>query len=91
MEAESNRSAVEEQTMLRDRLALDRTKLANERTLMAYIRTALATLAVGGTLVQFFDSTASTVTGWAFITSGLFMLGIGVWRFQSVAARLKRL
>lgn len=34
-------------TVLRDRLARQRTELANERTLLSYVRTALGFFAVG--------------------------------------------
>ena len=66
-------------TLVRDRLALQRTELANERTLLSYIRTALGfcrwnsgCVVAGGARISH--------AGCALVTGVLF-LGIGVWRF----------
>ncbi len=45
-----------EESVVRDRLARERTSLANERTLLAYLRTALMLLASGITLIKVFGS-----------------------------------
>jgi putative membrane protein len=39
--------------ILRDELAVDRTLLANERTLLAYLRSAISLLLAGVTFIQF--------------------------------------
>jgi len=44
-----------EELILRDCLALDRTILANERTFLAYLRTAIMTFATGITLIKIFS------------------------------------
>ncbi|MCX6024563.1 MAG: DUF202 domain-containing protein [Chloroflexi bacterium] len=54
----------EEEMILRDHLAVDRTILANERTLLSYVRTALGLVAAGFTLLHFFDGSTTTVLGW---------------------------
>jgi putative membrane protein len=79
----------DEQLILRDHLALDRTRLANERTLLAYIRTALMLLVAGGTAVKFVgDSHDVVITGWLFIVLGAIVGGIGVWRYLKVRERI---
>jgi len=81
----------DEEMILRDHLALDRTKLANERTLLAYVRTSLMLLVAGGTAVKFVgDSHDVIITGWLFIFLGACVGGIGVWRFVKVRHRITR-
>jgi putative membrane protein len=41
-----------EEMILRDHLAVDRTKLANQRTLLSYIRTTLMLAATGITVIK---------------------------------------
>ncbi len=53
----------EDDLILRDELAIDRTILANERTFLAYVRTALAFAIVGGTCLQFAEGDAHRVGG----------------------------
>ena len=60
----------DEDLILRDELALDRTLLANERTLLAYLRSAMALLIAGATMVHFSQG------GW-FWTIGLLCLPFG--------------
>ncbi|MFH1748748.1 MAG: DUF202 domain-containing protein [Planctomycetota bacterium] len=85
-------SAVEGRELtLCDRLAIDRTGLANERTLLAYGRTGLALMIVGGSLIRFFDSLTSTLTGWLFVAAGALTIAIGFSRFLSVRRRLNAL
>jgi len=81
----------EEELILRDHLAIDRTVLANERTLLAYIRTALAMIIGGLSLIQFFDSSdLIKILGWAFIPIGAVTLLIGSWRYRNIAFRIKK-
>jgi putative membrane protein len=60
----------DEDLILRDELALDRTLLANERTLLAYLRSAMALLIAGATMIHF------SRHGW-FWTLGLLCLPLG--------------
>lgn len=70
-----------EELILRDYLAADRTVLANERTFMAFIRTAIALAAAGGSLIQFFDSVATTAGGVIFLILAVATLGWGLQRY----------
>ena len=78
----------EEDLILRDHLAFDRTVLANERTFLAYVRTALALLVVGGSFVKFLDSFATHAIGCVFIALGVGVFVLGMWRFRVVQRRL---
>ena len=55
---------------LRDRLAVERTSLANERTLLSYVRTMIGIIAVGATVIKFFQS-------WYFISIGIILIFFG--------------
>jgi putative membrane protein len=84
-------AANHEATILRDRLALDRTRLANERTLLSYLRTALMLIVAGATAIKFVDiNTGVLVTGWAFVVSGATVGLVGIWRFLAMRASINR-
>ncbi len=73
----------------RDKLALERTRLANERTFLAYVRTGLALLGAAAILFQFFtELDANIAIAWVLAISGLLVLVIGLFRFNSVRADL---
>ena len=79
----STASTSDENVILRDHLALDRTRLANERTLLAYIRTAFMLLVAGATALKLFAETpALVITAWFFIAIGVIVAGFGAWRFD---------
>jgi len=80
-----------EQTILRDRLAIDRTVLANERTLLSYIRTALGFLALGVTAFELWDSTLARAAGAAALVLSLVLLFVGLKRFQDMRRRTQRI
>ena len=77
----------QEELILRDLLAIDRTILANERTYLAYIRTALAIFLSGVSLIRFFDFWLAVLTGWVFVPIGGLVFILGTIRYQ----RMKRL
>jgi putative membrane protein len=79
-----------EDTLLRDRLAAQRTMLANERTLLAYLRTAIAFAAAGGSAVHFLDSTFFDVLGWVLVGAGVAGIVLGAWRFRAVRTQVNR-
>ena len=81
----------QEEIILRDQLAMDRTILANERTLLAYIRTALAFLIVGGWFLKFFESHLMNVAGAGFIVCAFLLFLFGARRFHTVRKRISRL
>jgi putative membrane protein len=66
----------QEEMILRDHLAVDRTVLANERTLLAYMRTALAIIVVGGTIMHFSTESGSYASGIL-----IFIIGVAVFFF----------
>lgn len=73
----------------RDKLALERTRLANERTFLAYIRTGLSLLGAAAVLFQFFAEENSYIaSAWVLAVGGLFVLVIGLFRFNSVRSEL---
>lgn len=79
----------EEQIILRDHLAADRTILANERTFLSYIRTALTIVVVGVSLIKFFDVIVADVAGVILIPIGLMFLVIGYLRFVKINKIIK--
>lgn len=81
----------EEELIVRDRLAADRTALANERTFLSYIRTALAFAAAGFGILQLYDQTGLIVLGWILISTGIIILIIGTIRFIQFSSTIKEL
>ena len=76
---------------VRDRLALERTRLANERTFLAYVRTSLSMIAGAVVLFQFFSAVrAYMAVAWVLVITGFVVLAIGVVRFRTVRAELRR-
>jgi len=77
---------------MRNKLALERTRLANERTFLAYVRTGLSLLAGSAVLFQFFSSiNAYKAVAWMLAGSGLVVLVIGLIRFNKVRNGLNEL
>jgi putative membrane protein len=70
--------------ILRDELAVDRTLLANERTLLSYLRGGIALMLAGGTFIHFAE------TGW-FTTLGVFCLPVGFAVVLLGAHRFRRM
>ncbi len=73
-------------TILRDRLARQRTELANERTLLAYVRTALGFFAVGIPAVWWLEGRVIQTLGVVSLGMGAMFLVIGVRRFLAMKA-----
>ncbi|TVQ30684.1 MAG: DUF202 domain-containing protein [Phycisphaeraceae bacterium] len=78
----------EEEPLLRDFLAADRTILSNERTLLAYMRTGLALVIVGGSAVKFFEHPFVIATGWVFIASAAITFFYGVRSYRQTQRRI---
>ena len=74
----------QEEMILRDLLAVDRTVMANERTLLAYVRTALALIVIGVTFLHFLESAVYIVSGYAMTLFGAVVLLTGALRFFQV-------
>lgn len=71
-----------ENLVLRDELAIDRTILANERTLLAYLRSAVALLLAGVSIIQFSQQVWFWVIGVACLPFGIITGIIGVVRYR---------
>lgn len=80
-----------DQTMSRDRLALERTLLANERTLLAYVRTALALVVTGASALQFLSGSTARLIGFSALATGLMTGMIGLVRFRTMRSRINRI
>lgn len=78
-----------DEMILRDQLAVDRTILANERTLLAYIRTLLALVLAGATVIRIFEDPALNNIGWALIVVGVLIGGIGILRTRRTSRRIR--
>ena len=81
----------QEEMIVRDHLALDRTRLANERTLLAYLRSGVALVLAGATLLHFSEGTWLEWVGLACIPVGILTMIFGSWRFTATARRLRRI
>jgi putative membrane protein len=75
-------------TAIRDRLARQRTELANERTLLSYIRTAMGFFIVGIPAVWWLELPGVQALGVVSLVAGVVFLGVGVWRFFTIKARI---
>lgn len=80
----------QDEMILRDFLAADRTLLANERTLLAYIRTAIGLLAIAISLIKLFDDTFTYTIGMIFIILSVIPLVIGISRYRKVNRKLEK-
>ena len=92
-------TGLEDQLILRDHLAADRTILANERTFLAYIRTALTLFVAGLTFVHFKDIFSSQVVnsylveviGIVFIFLGIATFFVGLVRYKRMQALIRKI
>jgi putative membrane protein len=79
----------QEELIVRDYLAADRTALANERTFLTYVRTALVLAAAGGSLIHFLDSLVWEALGALLLVVAMFTLAWGIYQFRHYNRRLK--
>jgi putative membrane protein len=77
-------------TILRDRLARQRTELANERTLLSYVRTALGFIAVGIPAVWWLEGPVIQTLGMVSLATGAVFIGIGLRRFFTARKEINR-
>ncbi|HLT32864.1 MAG TPA: DUF202 domain-containing protein [Aquaticitalea sp.] len=81
----------DEEVILRDYLAIERTRLANERTLLSYIRSSLYLLLGGIAFLQLKNFPNFKYLGFsALVFSAIFFI-IGIYRFVLLKKSLKRL
>ncbi len=79
----------QDQIILRDYLALERTKLANERTLLAYSRTSLYMLLGGIAFLQLEDFSNIIWVGYLAIGMSIVLIIVGIYRYFLIKYRLK--
>jgi putative membrane protein len=79
-----------EEMILRDYLALDRTKLANERTLLAYMRTVIGLVASAFGMIEIIDVAWARNLGYVFLVLAPVCLFFGIWHFIKVKTKLDR-
>lgn len=81
----------DDEVILRDYLAIERTRLANERTLLSYIRSSLYLLLGGIAFFQLKDFPNFKFLGLLSLFFSALFLFIGVYRFVLLKKSLKRL
>ena len=86
-------TGLEDQLILRDHLAADRTILANERTFLAYIRTALTLFVAGLSFVhlKIFDSHIVEAIGVIFILLGIVTFFLGLVRYKRMQGLIRKI
>lgn len=85
----SNKFQNQDEIILRDYLALERTKLANERTLLSYIRSSLYLLLGGIAIIQLQGFESIKFLGYIAFGCTILFIIIGVYRFQKLNRQLK--
>jgi putative membrane protein len=71
--------------ILRDELAIDRTLLANDRTLLAYLRSSVALLIAGISIIHFSKEGWFWIIGILCLPSGLVTGIIGIARYRKMS------
>jgi putative membrane protein len=84
-----NYARYQDQMILRDFLAADRTRLANERTLLAYARTFVGLLATGAGFSQLVTERWLVILGYLLMALSPLVALFGVYRFLKVRRKLK--
>ncbi|GAB3225988.1 DUF202 domain-containing protein [Algoriphagus aestuariicola] len=80
----------EQELIVRDYLARQRTSLANERTLLSYIRTSLYFLVSGTALFEVNKLAHVSQLGYLAFGLSFAFLGIGIFNYFKVKMRLKK-
>ncbi|WP_430467128.1 DUF202 domain-containing protein [Winogradskyella ouciana] len=81
----------DQQVILRDYLAIERTRLANERTLLSYIRSSLYLLLGGIAFFQLKEFPNFKYLAILSLVFSLIFFIIGIYRFTLLKKSLKRL
>lgn len=82
-------SVTQEELILRDKLALDRTILANERTFLSYLRTTLAIVVVGVTMLHLSQDVWIDTLGGVAILLGVGILLVGIYRTLTMSRAIR--
>ncbi|GGZ15173.1 hypothetical protein GCM10007049_04030 [Echinicola pacifica] len=80
----------ENELIVRDYLARQRTKLANDRTLLSYIRTSLYFLVSGTALVKVEDLQNIKSLGYISFGISIVFLFVGITNFFRIKRKIKR-
>lgn len=86
---ESTNKFKDEELILRDYLAIERTRLANVRTLFAYIRTSLYLLTAGIGILQIDSISQLDGLAWVCITAGIILFFFGFIHYLKIRKQLK--
>ena len=78
-----------EELILRDYLAIERTKLANVRTLFSYIRTSLYLLTAGIGIFQIESISRLDGLAWVCVATGVILFFLGFIRYFQMGKQLK--
>lgn len=78
----------DENLILRDYLALERTKLANLRTFMMFLKFSLYFVIAAITILKIDEFESLSLLGYIFLACGLFMLIIGLVRYNKLKKAL---
>lgn len=81
----------DEEIILRDYLAIERTRLANERTLLSYIRSSLYLILGGIAFLQLEGFANIKYLGILSLVLSVIFLVIGIYRFMILKKSLKNL
>lgn len=81
---------IEQELIIRDYLARQRTALANDRTLLSYIRTSLYFLVSGTALFEVNNLSHISNLGYLAFGLSITFLGIGVFSYFKVKQKLKK-
>jgi len=79
----------QEEIILRDYLAMERTKLANERTLLSYIRSSLYLMLGGIAIIQLEGFESIKFLGYVSLLLTVVLMVIGIYRFKKLSKQLK--
>ncbi|MBN1365200.1 MAG: DUF202 domain-containing protein [Syntrophaceae bacterium] len=78
-----------ENLILRDELAIDRTLLANERTLLSYLRSGVVLLIAGVSIFHFSQENWFWAVGFACIPTGIITAVFGTVRYWRMNKLIK--
>lgn len=81
---------IEQELIIRDYLARQRTALANDRTLLSYIRTSLYFLVSGTALFEVNNLSHISNLGYLAFGLSIAFLGFGVFSYFKIKQKLKK-
>lgn len=82
---------IEEDLILRDHLAVERTRLANETALLAYLRTSLFLISIGLTFIKIAEFKGIAIIGWICIPFSILLVSFGIFRFVRLNSQMRKI